>query len=50
MAMLDENITALRQRIPAPLLGIVPRLEQPDACAAASFLNLASLEQADLHD
>jgi dethiobiotin synthetase len=50
MAMLDENITALRQRISAPLLGIVPHLEQPDARAATSFLNLASLEQADLHD
>jgi len=50
MAMLDENIAALRQRIHAPLLGIVPYLEQPDARAAASFLNLASLEQADLHD
>jgi dethiobiotin synthetase len=50
MAMLDENIAALRQRIHAPLLGIVPHLEQPDARAAASFLNLASLEQIDLHD
>jgi hypothetical protein len=28
----------------------VPHLEQPDARAAASFLNLASLEQIDLHD
>lgn len=50
MAMLDENIAALRQRIHAPLLGIVPYLGQPDAREAASLLNLASLEQADLHD
>lgn len=50
MAMLDENIAALEQRIGAPLLGIVPHLEQPDAREAASFLNLASLEQANLHD
>jgi dethiobiotin synthetase len=50
MVMLNENIAALRQRINAPLLGIVPHLEQPDAREAASFLNLASLEQADGHD
>ncbi len=50
MAMLNENIAALRQRIPAPLLGIVPYLEQPDAREAASFLNLALLEQMDVHD
>lgn len=50
MAMTGENIAALRERIPAPMLGIVPHLEQPDARTAASFLNLASLEQADLHD
>jgi dethiobiotin synthetase len=50
MAMLDENIAALRQRIGAPLLGIVPHLEQPDAREAALFLNLALLEQANLHD
>ena len=50
MAMPQENIAALRQRIHAPLLGIVPHLEHPDAREVASFLNLASLEQADLHD
>lgn len=50
MAMLNENIAALQQRIPAPLLGIVPYLEQPDAREAASFLNLALLEQMDVHD
>ena len=50
MAMLKENIAALQQRIHAPLLGIVPYLEQPDAREAASFLNLALLEQMDVHD
>lgn len=50
MAMLNENIAALEQRIHAPLLGIVPHLEQLDAREAASFLNLALLEQVDLHD
>jgi len=47
MAMLDENIAALRQRIPAPLLGIVPHLARPDAREAASFLNLALLDKQD---
>ena len=50
MAMLNENIAALRQRISAPLLGVVPCQAQPDAREAATFLNLALLEQADLHD
>lgn len=50
MAMPQENVAALSQRIPAPLLGIVPHLEQPDARAVAPFLNLALLEQVDLHD
>ena len=50
MAMLNENIAALQQRIHAPLLGIVPYLEQPDAREAASFLNLTLLEQMDVHD
>ncbi len=38
-----ENIEALAQRIPAPLLGHVPRLEQPTAAAAAAFIDLAGL-------
>lgn len=43
MAMLDENITALQQRIAAPLLGIVPHMVQPDARAAAERLNFGLL-------
>jgi len=50
MAMLNENIAALRQRIDAPLLGVIPSQAQPDAREAASFLNLALLGQIDLHD
>jgi dethiobiotin synthetase len=51
MAMLDENIAALEQRIGAPLLGVVPcQAHQPDAREVASLLDLALLEQADLHD
>ena len=38
-----ENIEALEQRIPAPLLGHVPRLESPTAQAAAEYIDLAGL-------
>lgn len=43
MAYVDENIAALAQRIPAPLLGRVPRLETPSAGAAAHHLHLHGL-------
>lgn len=49
MAMLNENIAALRQRLKAPLLGVVPHQARPDAREAASLLNLALLEQANGH-
>ncbi len=49
MAMPDENIAALQQRIRAPLLGVVPHRVQPDAREAASLLNLALLEQTEIH-
>jgi len=39
----QENIDALAQRIPAPLLGRVPRLQQPTAAQAAEFIDLAGL-------
>ena len=45
MVMLDGNIAALRQRIHAPLLGVIPHQVQPDAREVASLLNLALLEQ-----
>lgn len=38
-----DNIDALEQRIPAPLLGHVPRLENPTAAAAAHYIDLAGL-------
>lgn len=44
MAMLDENISALKQRIAAPLLGIVPHSAQPDARAVAALLDTDWLE------
>ena len=43
MGFFDENIEALAARIPAPLLGIVPRLEQATAANAARFIDLAGL-------
>ncbi|HZV66364.1 MAG TPA: dethiobiotin synthase [Telluria sp.] len=43
MRFADENIDALRQRIPAPLLGRVPHLDLPSAAAAAGFIDLAGL-------
>ena len=43
MAYVDENIAALAQRIPAPLLGRVPFMEQPTAARAAAFITLAGL-------
>jgi len=42
---LRENIEALRERIAAPLLGIVPYQSQPDAHATAAHLNLELLEK-----
>jgi dethiobiotin synthetase len=43
MKFVDENIEALLQRIPAPLLGRVPRLKQATAENAAGYLDLAGL-------
>jgi dethiobiotin synthetase len=43
MAFMDENVAALEQRIPAPLLGRVPRLDAPTAAAAAQYLHLHGL-------
>ena len=43
MAYIDENVGALEQRIPAPLLGRVPRLDAPTAAAAAHHLHLIGL-------
>lgn len=43
MGFFDENLQALAARIPAPMLGIVPRLEQATAAHAARFIDLAGL-------
>jgi dethiobiotin synthetase len=39
----DENIATLKQRIDAPLLGIVPNLASADAARAAEFLDTGLL-------
>ncbi|HYC36821.1 MAG TPA: dethiobiotin synthase [Usitatibacter sp.] len=39
----EENVTALRERIPAPLLGLIPHSPLPDARRAARSLDIASL-------
>lgn len=44
MDALQENIGALRERIEAPLLGVVPHMAAPDAKAAARHLDLRLLE------
>lgn len=38
MDAFDTNIAALRERIPAPLLGVIPRLQRPGAAEAARYL------------
>ena len=45
MPALQENIAALRERIDAPLLGIIPFQAQPDAQVAAQYLDLSLLER-----
>jgi dethiobiotin synthetase len=43
MPALQENIDTLRERIQAPLLGVIPFQPQPDARAAATHLDISSL-------
>jgi dethiobiotin synthetase len=43
MRFADENVAELARRLPAPLLGRVPRLNEPTAAAAATHIELANL-------
>ena len=43
MPCFDENVSTLKSLIPAPLLGIVPRLPEPTACDAASFITVEDI-------
>jgi len=45
MPALQENIEALRERIAAPLLGVVPHQTEPDAKVVARYLDLSLLER-----
>ena len=40
MERFEANLAALRQRLAAPLLGVVPFLDSPDPVAAADYLLL----------
>ena len=43
MAYLNENLSALQERIAAPLLGCIPTLVKPDAATAASYLDVSKI-------
>ena len=43
MAEFEANVAALRELIPAPCLGVVPRLADPAARHVAAFLDLPEL-------
>jgi len=45
MKMRDENISALQQRIDAPLLGVASYMENPDSKLVASQLDLKQLQE-----
>jgi dethiobiotin synthetase len=47
MESIEGNVAALRQRISAPLLGVVAFMTQPDARAAADMLDLKMLGNRD---
>jgi dethiobiotin synthetase len=50
MPALQENIEALRERIAAPLLGVIPYQAQPDVQVAAAHLQLELLGKQGAHD
>jgi len=50
MSALQENIDALRERIAAPLLGVIPFQAQPDVQETAAHLQLALLDKQETHD
>jgi dethiobiotin synthetase len=43
----DENVATLRQRLPAPLLGMLPYQPHPDPAALAHHLDITSLLRTD---
>lgn len=45
MARMQENVDTLRLRLPAPLLGVIPRLPRVSPEEMAPFLDFAALQQ-----
>ncbi len=43
MACFDENLATLRNFLPAPCLGVLPNLKEPDANLAAEHLDISPL-------
>lgn len=43
MAVADENVAALAERLDAPLIGRLPHLPHADACEAAALLDVTAL-------
>jgi dethiobiotin synthetase len=50
MPALQENIESLRERIAAPLLGVIPYQVQPDVNVTAAHLQLELLGKQEAHD
>lgn len=50
MHALQENIDTLRERIAAPLLGIVPHMKEADAKFATQYLDMNLLERESKHE
>jgi dethiobiotin synthetase len=45
MLQLQANVQAIEARIAAPLLGVIPKLETPNAAQAAVYLDLSKLQE-----
>jgi dethiobiotin synthetase len=43
---LEDNLATLAERLPAPCLGYVPRLDEATPAAVSSYLNLDLLRRA----
>jgi len=50
MDALQENIEAMRERIAAPLLGVVPYMAEPDAKTVAQHLDIYLLERSSSNE
>lgn len=49
MAVLEENVQTLRELLPAPYLGMIPRLPQPTAQKAAMCLDFTRMASWPVH-